>query len=74
MPAAVTALAVSPDGSLVAVGLADGQVQLLERESGKLLRSLSRHIGGVIALEFSFDGRYLATGGADGVVTIWGIK
>ena len=74
MPAAVTALAVSPDGSLVAVGLADGQVQLLERESGKLLRSLSRHVGGVTALEFSFDGRYLATGGADGVVLIWGIK
>jgi WD40 repeat protein len=74
MPAAITALAVSPDGSLVTVGLADGQVQLLERETGKLLRVLEVHPGSITALDFSPDGSYLASGGIDGIVTEWGMK
>ncbi|NMC46378.1 MAG: WD40 repeat domain-containing protein [Chloroflexi bacterium] len=74
LPAAITALVVSPDDSLVAVGLADGQVQLLERETGALLRVLEAHPGVVTALDFSPDGSYLASGGVDGVVTVWGMK
>jgi len=74
MPAVITALAISPDGSLVVVGLANGQVQLLERETGALLRVLEAHRGGVTAFDFSPDGSYLASGGIDGVVTIWGMK
>ena len=75
VPAAITALAVSPDGSLVAVGLADGPVQLLERETGELLRVLEVHPGSVMTtLDFSPDGSYLASGGTDGVVTVWGMK
>jgi len=74
MPATITALAVSPDGSLVTVGLADGQVQLLERETGTLLRVLEGHSGEITALDFSPYGNFLASGGTDGVVTVWGMK
>jgi len=74
MPDVVTALAISPDGSLVAVGLAGGEVQLYERKTGHLLRELDGHPGGVNALDFSSDGSFLASGGGDGIVVVWGVK
>lgn len=74
MPDAVTTLEISPDDSLVAVGLAGGGLHFYERKTGYLLRELDGHRGGVIALEFSSDGSYLASGGGDGVVVVWGVK
>lgn len=74
MPDVVTALAISPDDSLVAVGLAGGRLQLYERKTGHLLRELDGHPGGVNALDFSSDGSFLASGGGDGIVVVWGVK
>lgn len=68
----ITSLAISQDGSLAAVGTSLGGVQLVDRKTGSLLRSLDGHKGQVTALEFSPDGRFLASGGTDGVVIIWG--
>lgn len=70
----ITSLEISPDGSVVAVGLADGKVQFLERKTGALLREFPAHTGLVNALDFTADGRYLASGGGDGVVMVWGVK
>lgn len=73
-PEIITALEISPDGSMVAVGLADGNIRLLERKTGALLRELPAHAGALNALDFTPDGRYLASGGGDGVVIVWGVK
>lgn len=69
----IQGLAVSPDGSLLAVGLANGQVQLRSRVDGTLLRSLQAQKGPLSDLAISPDGRYLATSGQDGTVRLWGV-
>jgi WD40 repeat protein len=80
----VDALALSPDGSVVAVGgpnntvhvwnVATGQAVMEGRhESGSAsmpLRLGSRD-GGVFALAFFKDGKYLASGGQDHSVRLW---
>lgn len=73
-PEIITALEISPDGSMVAVGLADGNIRLLERKTGALLRELRAHAGAVNALDFTMDGRYLASGGNDGIVIVWSVR
>lgn len=70
----ITSLAISQDGSLAAVGTSLGEIHLVDSKTGSLLRSLDGHKGQVTALEFSPDGRYLASGGTDGVVIIWGVE
>ena len=74
MPDQITALAVSMDGSLAAVGLLDGSIRLLDMETGGELGKLEGHAGMVTALEFSPDGSILASGGRDGVVILWGAE
>jgi WD40 repeat protein len=69
----IQSLAVSPDGSLLAVGLADGQVQLRSLVDGRLLRLLQAQNGPLSDLAISPDGRYLASSGQDGTVRLWGV-
>jgi WD40 repeat protein len=49
----VQSLAISPDGSLLAVGLANGQIQLRSLADGRLLRSLQAHLGPISDLAIS---------------------
>jgi len=69
----VTALAVSSDGSVVAVGSENGKVLLLDGKNGELLAELAGNFGAVQALKFSNDDRKLATAGFDGAVRIFGV-
>lgn len=60
--AAIASLAVSPDGMRVAAGLWDGQVQVLERETG-LLQSHQAHRERVTGLAFFQSGDLVSVGG-----------
>jgi serine/threonine protein kinase/WD40 repeat protein len=65
-----TAAALSPDGSRVAVSLSapeDGMVVIWEAGSGKLLHRLPQKAS---ALAFAPDASLLATGDADGTITV----
>jgi WD40 repeat protein len=68
------AAAYSADGKLVAVGQGGeteiGKAHLLDTETGKLLRDVSAHPGGMTDLLFSADGKYLLTAGRDTTVRV----
>jgi WD40 repeat protein len=64
-------LVYSPDGSKLASASQDGQVQLVDTESGAIRTQLA-HDGRVNVLAFSPDSRFLATAGQDGRVHIVG--
>lgn len=67
----VTALAVSPDGALVAAGSAAGETVVLDAATGAVVATPARHALGVAALAWSADGAVLASGGQDGAVRLW---
>jgi WD40 repeat protein len=62
-----------PSGVHVAVGLNSGRIDV--RELGSLAsRTLKGHSARILSLAFSRDGKYLLSGGADGMARIWGFN
>jgi WD40 repeat protein len=66
-----TALALSPDESLVAVAGAQGTVEVRDTKKGRRVITLKGHTGAVRAVTFAPDSGLLATGGEDGTVRLW---
>jgi WD40 repeat protein len=70
-PAVISAITLSPDGKLVAVGGSDGAIHLLQTDDGKLLRSLAGHTATVTGLAFHPGGELLASCSKDRTVRLW---
>jgi WD40 repeat protein len=76
---AAPAVALSPDGALVAVAgrrnnVLDnkpGRAEVYDAATGKRRYTLVAHPNGLMGVAFSADGRALATGGYDGEVRVW---
>jgi hypothetical protein len=67
----VRAMAFSPDGVHVALGFANGKVDVRNAENGRVEHALQGHAGIVDAVTFSPDGKRLVTGHRDGTVKLW---
>jgi WD40 repeat protein/uncharacterized caspase-like protein len=69
----VNAVAVSPDGSILAAGTAAGTIELfpLKIALPDVPRTLAGHSGEILTLAFSRDGRWLSSAGLDGAVKFW---
>ncbi|MGV3660840.1 MAG: c-type cytochrome domain-containing protein [Prosthecobacter sp.] len=70
---AAYALAVSPDGKMIATGAYDQKIRLWDTMTGKELALLKGHNGAVNGLSFRPDGAVLASASADRTVKLWAI-
>jgi formylglycine-generating enzyme required for sulfatase activity len=72
-----TAVAISADGTRLAIGGRDGAIRLWEVASARLLGEVApeqQHAGAVRALSFRHDGRQLASGAEDATIKLWNIE
>ena len=72
----VEAVAISPDGTLVATGSFDRSAKIFDLASGTELRTFAGeqgHKGQVLAVAFNKKGEQVATGGADNFVKVWDV-
>ena len=68
----IEALAISPDGSRVAVGGTNsGSLSVWDVRKGKLLLTLSGHTQGMRSLAWTPDGTRLISSSQDGTVRVW---
>jgi WD40 repeat protein/predicted Ser/Thr protein kinase len=72
--AAITCVAFTADGTLLATAHRDRHVRLWELPSGREQGTLIGHLDRINALTFSPDGRTLASGGNDRTVKLWSIR
>ena len=71
--AAVLALAISGDGSLLASSGADGAIRLWSIPDGRPAGTLEGHAGAVFALAFAPGGERLLSAGRDESVRVWNL-
>ena len=64
-------VAFSPDGATLATAGYDRIIQLWDRKTGKLLRTLEGHNGPVHDIAFSPDGEVIVSAGGDSSVKLW---
>jgi WD40 repeat protein len=70
----ISAVAFSPEGTMLATAGADAAIRFWEIPSGQLLRSWEGETERVLSLSFSPDATFLASGGADGTLMVKRIK
>ncbi|TBD04819.1 hypothetical protein ELH21_10680 [Rhizobium leguminosarum] len=64
-------VALSPNGSVLAVGTLTGKIEIVDLRTMSELATLSANAGGVSAVDFDPSGHYLYSGGFDEVLRRW---
>lgn len=71
---AVSAVALSNDGKLIASGSWDKTIKIWDVASGNLNSTFFGHTDGILSLAFSPDGERLVSAGFDKLVKVWAVK
>lgn len=69
----ITALAFSPDGTMLATGSL-GAIKLWQLPSNEIFKTLKSSGTTVLSLAFSPDGRFLASGSNDKTIVVWEVS
>jgi len=67
----ISALAISPDGEIVATGTLKGFIYLWRVSDGSVINTAQAHDGAVWDLIFSSDGEMLASSSSDNSIKLW---
>ncbi|MFN8386271.1 MAG: BMP family ABC transporter substrate-binding protein [Anaerolineales bacterium] len=73
-PVAIRAAAFSPDDKLLALGIYDNTVQILNSDTGETIITLRGHTASPSAIAFSPDGSRIATSSLDDTAKVWDVK
>lgn len=68
------AIAITPDGQIMASGGNDRMITLRHLGTGKILRTLTKHTDSIYALCLSQDGQTLVSGGRDKTARVWNLS
>lgn len=71
--AAINELAFSPSGAQLASVSQDGLLRVFQYDSMELLGTARSYFGGLLCVAWSGDGRLIAVGGEDDLVTVWSL-
>lgn len=71
---AVTSLAFSPNGKLLAVGGEESKVRIFDLAAGTQICELKNHTATVMSLAWSKTGHQIASGSRDGLLRLWNIN
>jgi len=72
--AAVTSVAISPNGQYVAAGSIDAVVRIWDVSTGQLVERLRGHRSGVHNIAFTPDGKGLVSGSLDKTLKLWDLS
>ncbi|KAF2837654.1 WD40 repeat-like protein [Patellaria atrata CBS 101060] len=70
----INGLSLSPDGRHLAVVSEDGSLRIIDYHTEKIRDLYTSYYGGMMCVCWSPDGRYMATGGQDDLVSIWSLE
>ena len=70
----VTAIALSSDGTTLAIGTQTGSIALWDMPTNTAIATLSGHVGEVTSLSFNANGSMLVSGGDDFSVLLWDVS
>jgi len=70
-PSTIYSTAFARENSHLVVGCDDGMIRLIDIVTGTITREFTAHEGRILDIEFSPDGKRLASAGANGTVSLW---